>query len=183
MRILQTTRSNLQNELHNYKTTRRSNYSTNKGNPKMNTNKLWMKLLMASAMLSLLLTAACDWKNAINSPDGEDLMEQGDVIMTVLKAGDLQVVRDLLSRDVQEMYDNATYLASGVLDLESLIEQNAPEIATWKFDRARIFTKDGAIRGKLDGRVEYADGKSGKVSMELEQQDGTWKLCGWTLGP
>ena len=79
------------------------------------------------------------------------------------------------------MLDKATHMAGRVVDVESIIEQNKPEIAAWTFDQARIFTKDGAIRGELDGRVVYADGKSGKVKMELVQQDGTWKLSGWTL--
>jgi hypothetical protein len=149
--------------------------------PKMNTNKLWTKLLMAGTLLALLLTASCGMENAIKGPAEEDLAEQGDVVMTVLKDGDLQAVRDLLSREAQQMLDKATHMAGRVVDVESIIEQNKPEIATWTFDRARIFTKDGAIRGKLDGKVEYADGKSGTVRMELEQQDGTWKLCGWTL--
>ena len=148
----------------------------------MNTNKLWTKLLMAGTLLALLFTAACGIENAIKGSAEEALAEQGDVVMTVLKDGDLQALRDLLSREAQQMLDNATYRVrvSGV-DLETLIEQNAPKIATWTFDRARIFTKDGAIRGKLDGKVEYADGKSGTVRMELEQQDGTWKLHSFSL--
>ena len=83
--------------------------------------------------------------------------------------------------DSSALLDKATHMTGRVADVESIIEQNNPEIATWTFDRARIFTKDGAIRGKLDSKVEYVDGKSGKVRMELEPQDGTWKLCGWTL--
>jgi hypothetical protein len=155
--------------------------STNKKETKMNTNKIWMKLLMAGTLLALLFATACGVDNDIKGPAEEALAEQGDVIMTVLKGRDLQAVRDVLSRETQQMLDKAIYVVGGVVGLESLIEQNAPAIATWKFDRARIFTKDGAIRGKLDGRVEYLDGKFGDVHMELEQQDGAWKLCGWTL--
>ena len=147
----------------------------------MNTNKFLMKLLIASTLLALLFSAACSADNDIKGHDEEALAEQGDVVMTVLKDGDLQAVRDLLSREAQQMLDKATHMAGRVVDVESIIEQNKPEIATWTFDRARIFTKDGAIRGELDGKVEYDDGKSGKVRMELELQDGTWKLCGWTL--
>lgn len=147
----------------------------------MNINTLWMRLLMASTLLVLLFTAACGTEGAIKGAAEEALVEQGDVVMNVLKAGDLQAVRNVLSRETQQMLDKATYLVSGVIDLESLIKQNAPQIATWKFNQARIITKDGAIRGKLDGRVDYVGGKSGDVHLELEQQDGTWKLCGWSL--
>ena len=187
MHILQAVQTDLRNELRDHKTTRqipssvRDNYSTNKGNLKMNTNKFMMKLLMASMLLALLFTAACSRENAIKGSAEEALVERGDAIMAVLQIGDLQAVREVLSRKTLQMLDTATYLASGVVDLERLIEQNAPTIATWKFDRARIFTKHGAIRGNLEGRVDYVDGTSGKVNIELEQQDGTWKLCGWTF--
>jgi len=147
----------------------------------MYANKLFTKLLMAVALLALLFTAACDKQNAIKGPAEQALVEQGDEIMTVLKDGDLHAVRDVLSREAQQLLDKGFRIARGVVDVERLIKQNTPKIASWKFEQARIFTKDGAIRGKLDGKVDYADGKSGKVHMELEQQDGTWKLCGWSL--
>ena len=177
MHILQVVQTDLQNEPQDYK----NYYSTNKGNLKMNTKIFLMKLLMASTLLALLFTTACGVENAIKGPAEEALVEQGDAIMNVLQAGDLQAVRGVLSRKTLQMLDTATYLVSGVVDLERLIEQNAPAIATWKFDQARIFTKHGAIRGNLEGRVDYVDGTSGKVNIELEQQDGTWKLCGWTF--
>jgi hypothetical protein len=187
MHISQALQTDLRNELRDHKTTRqipssvRDNYSTNKGNLKMNTNKFLMKLLMASALLALLFTAACSRENAIKGSAEEALVERGDAIMAVLQTGDLQAVRGMLSRETLQMLDMATYLASGVVDLERLIEQNAPTVASWEFNRATIFTRGGAIRGKLIGQVEYLDGKSGKLNMELEQQDGTWKLCGWTF--
>jgi len=147
----------------------------------MNTNKLWTKLLMAATLLALLFSAACSADNDIKGPDEVALAEQGDVVMTVLKDGDLQAVRGLLNREAQQMLDKATHMAGRVVDVESIIEQNKPEIAAWTFDQARIFTRDGAIRGELDGKVEYVDGKSGKVHLNLVQQDDTWKLSGWTL--
>ena len=177
MHILQVVQTDLQNEPQDYK----NYYLTNKGNLKMNTNKFLMKLLMASMLLALLFTTACGVENAIKGPAEEALVERGDAIMAVLQTGDLQAVREVLSRKTLQMLDTATYLASGVVDLERLIEQIDTKIATWKFDRARIFTKHGAIRGNLEGRVDYVDGTSGKVNIELEQQDGTWKLCGWTF--
>jgi len=148
----------------------------------MNTNKIWTKFLMAGILLGLLFTTACGWEINIKSPEEQALAEHGDAIMTVLQAGDLQAIDEVLSLEAQQMLDKAMNLAGGVVNVEKLVEENAPEIATWEFDRARIFTKDGALRGKLDGRVEFVDGKSCEMHLELEQQDGTWKLCGWTLG-
>ena len=52
----------------------------------MNTNKLWMKLLMAATLLALLLATACAGKNEIRSTDGQALVEQGNAYMTCLKA-------------------------------------------------------------------------------------------------
>jgi len=147
----------------------------------MNTNKLWARLLMACTLLGLLFTAACGRENVINGPEEQALVEQGDAMMAVIKAGDLQAVRDVLSREDQQLLNRAIDLASGVVDVERLIEQNAPKIATWEFDRARIYSKDGATRGKLDGKAEYVDGTTGHVHLELAQQGGDWKLSGWTL--
>jgi len=147
----------------------------------MNTNKLWMRLLMAGTLLALLFTAACSADNDIKGPEEQALAEQGDVVMTVLKDGDLQAIYEELSRETQQLLNGAIDLASGVVDVERLIEQNAPKIATWEFDRARIYSKDGATRGKLDGKAEYVDGTTGHVHLELAQQGGDWKLSGWTL--
>ena len=147
----------------------------------MNTNKIWKKLLMVGALLGLLLTSACSLGSPINTSEEKALAEQGDAMMAVIKAGDLQSIYEVLSREDQQLLNRAIDLASGVVDVERLIEQNAPKIATWEFDRARIYSKDGATRGKLDGKVEYVDGKTGHVHLELAQQGGDWKLSGWTL--
>jgi len=136
---------------------------------------------MAGTLLALLFTAACGTENAIEGPTDQALAEQGNAIMTRLKDEDFQAVYDMLSLEAQQALDKAKMMVGSTVDLESLIMQNASAIATWKFDRARIFTKNGAIRGNLDGSVAYADGKSGKVSLELEQQDGTWKLRSFSL--
>lgn len=142
----------------------------------MSTNTLWKKLLIACTLLALLFTTACGTENAINDPAGKALAEQGNVIMTRLKDEDFQAVHDMLSLEAQQALDEAIIMVGSVVDLESEIMQGASSIAVWKFDKARVFTKNGDIRGNLDGRVDYLYGKSGKVHLELEQQDGTWKL-------
>ena len=55
----------------------------------MNTNKSWMKLLMAATLLTLLLATACAGKNEIRSAEGQELVEQGNAYMTCLKDSDL----------------------------------------------------------------------------------------------
>lgn len=147
----------------------------------MNTNNLWKRLLMASTLLALLFTTACSIQSDINGPGEEALVEQGDVIMTILQAADFQAVRDVMSIEAQRVLDVSTALVGNWVDLESLIMQNAPRITEWDFNSARIFTKDGAVRGILEGRVEFVDGKSSTVHMELEQQNSTWKLCGFSF--
>ncbi len=147
----------------------------------MITNNLWKRLLMASTLLVLLISTACSKQSDIMGPAEEALVEQGDVIMTILQAGDFQAVQDVLSYEAQRALNIATGLVGDWVDLESLIMQYAPSITGWNFDSARIFTKDRAIRGILEGRVEFVDGKSGKVHMELEQQNGTWKLCNFNF--
>lgn len=147
----------------------------------MNTNKYWKRLLMAGMLLGLLMTAACGMKEAIKGPEEQALAAQGDVVMATLKDGDFQAVQGLMSPEVQKMLDSATSMVSSWVDLESLIMQNAPAIATWKFDQARIYTRDGALIGKLDGTVAYADGKASELSLELEKDQDAWKLRSFSL--
>jgi hypothetical protein len=142
----------------------------------MNIKFLLMRLLMVSMLLVLLLTTACGKEKAIEGPAEEALADQGDVIMTILQAGDFQAIRDVMSLEAQRALNLGTELVGEWVDLEGLIIQNAPRITEWDFNSAHIFTENGAIRGVLEGRVDYADGKSSELHMELEQQNGTWKL-------
>jgi len=136
---------------------------------------------MASTLLALLFTTACSIQSDIKGPAEEALAEQGDVIMTILQTGDFQAVQDVLSLQAQRVLNIATGLVGDWVDLESLIIQYAPTINDWDFDSVHIFTKDGAIRGVREGKVDYADGKHGKVCMELEMQNGSWKLRNFSL--
>jgi hypothetical protein len=147
----------------------------------MNIDNLCKRLELVSTLLVLLFTTSCSIQSDIMGPAEEALVEQGDVIMTILQAGDFQAVRDVMSIEAQRALDISTALVGDWVDLESLIMQNAPRITEWDFNSAQIFTKDGAIRGILEGRVDYIDGKSSKVRMELEQQNSTWKLCNFSL--
>jgi hypothetical protein len=96
-------------------------------------------------------------------------------------SGDFRAVYEVLSPYAQEAVDAATRLAGGWVDVDSLIMQALAPIASWKFEEARIFSKGGSLRGTLEGTVEYTDGKPGKVHLELEQVEGTWKLRSCSL--
>jgi len=182
MHILQALQTDLRNELRDHKTTRlcpssvRDDYSTKKGNPKMNTNKFSMKLLMASTLLALLLCAACAGKNEIQSTDGQALVEQGNAYMTCLKDSDFWCAYALMSPTAQRLEDMAASLAEGVVDLDTVLKTYGPKVSEWTFDRAQFSTRDGKTIGSLEGKVEYADGKRGKVSLDFERNDGTWKV-------
>jgi hypothetical protein len=67
-------------------------------------------------------------------------------------------------------------MVGGVVNLDTVIKTYAPQISEWDFDRAQFSTRGGTTIGLLKGQVEYADGKRGKVSLEFEMSDGTWKL-------
>ena len=142
----------------------------------MNTNKIWTRLLMASALLALLLTTACSQEKTIKDPAEQALSEQGSIILSVLHGGDSQAVHGIMSIEAQAAMDKANRLAGGWVDVEEVIMQAAASLAGWKFEDARIFVKGGSIRGTLDGTVKYINGKPGKVHMELEQEAGAWKL-------
>ena len=142
----------------------------------MNTNKLWKRLLMASTLLALLFTAACAGKNEIQSTDGQALVEQGNAYMTCLKDSDLGCAYALMSPFAQRLEDMAASLAEGVVDLETVLKTYGPRISEWTFDRAEFSTRDGRTIGSLEGKVQYADGKRGTVSLDFERSDGAWKV-------
>jgi len=142
----------------------------------MNTNKLWKRLLMASTLLALLFTAACAGKNEIRSAEGQELVEQGNAYLTCLKAYDLECAYALMSPFAQRLEDMAASLAEGVVDLETVLKTYGPRISEWTFDRAEFSTRDGRTIGSLEGKVQYADGKRGTVSLDFERSDGAWKV-------
>ena len=142
----------------------------------MNTNKLMNKLLMVATLLSLLLCAACASKNEIQSTDGQALIKQGNAYMTCLKEGDWECAYELMSLFAQHELDDAERMAGGVVNLDTVIKTYMPKISEWTFDRAQFSTRDGTTIGYLKGKVEYADGKRGKVSLEFEQDGETWKV-------
>ena len=142
----------------------------------MNTDKLWMKLLMAAALLALLFTAACAPKNEIQSTDGQALIEQGNAYMTCLKESDLECAYELMSPSTQHLLDDAERIAGGVVNLASAVKTYGPKISDWTFERAQFSTRDGTTIGSLEGEVEYMDGERGKVSLEFEKNGEAWKV-------
>ena len=182
MHILQAEQTDLQNELRDYKTTRlcpnsvRDDYSTDKGNLKMNTNKLMKKLLIVATLLALLFSAACAGKNEIQSTDGQALVVQGNAYMTCLKDSDYGCAYALMSPFAQRLEDMAAELAEGVVDLDTVLKTYGPKVSEWTFDQAQFSTRNGKTIGSLEGKVEYADGKRGKVSLDFERSDGIWKV-------
>ena len=142
----------------------------------MYTNKLRMRLLMAGTLLLLIFTGACGTESVINGPAEQALAEKGDAFMTSLKDGDSKAIYDMMSLEAQQAVDKAKIIAGSWANLDTVLKQSTLGIAGWEFDKARVFNKDGTTRGILDGKVEFADGKSGEVHLELVQQDGTWKI-------
>ena len=142
----------------------------------MNTNKSWMKLLMAATLVTLLLATACAGKNEIRSTDGQALVKQGNAYMTCLKASDLGCAYALMSPFAQGWMDEAERVTQDIVDLESVLRTYGPRVSEWTFDRAEFSTRDGKTIGSLEGKVQYADGKRGTVSLDFERSDGTWKV-------
>ena len=142
----------------------------------MDADKLWMKLLMAATLLTLLLATACAGKNEIGSAEGQELVEQGNAYMTCLKAYDLGCAYALMSPFAQGWMDEAERVTQDIVDLESVLRTYGPKVSEWTFDRAQFSTRDGKTIGFLEGKVEYVDGKRGNVSLEFEQDGETWKV-------
>ena len=142
----------------------------------MNTNKLLKKLLMAAALLALLFSAACASRNEIQSTDGQALVEQGNAYMTCLEDSDWSCAYALMSPFAQRLQDKAASLAEGVINLDTVLKMYGPKVTEWTFDRARFSNRDGKTVGTLEGKVQYADGKRGTVSLDFERSDGAWKV-------
>ena len=142
----------------------------------MNTKKLWMKFLMAGALLALLFTTGCGMEKAIEGPVDQTLREQGDAYMTRLKDGDFEATYEMMSSEAQRVLDYSIGITRGVVDLDSIIKDVGSQIVSWEFERGRVFTQNGVPMGALEGRVETVYGMSGKVRLEFEQQGGAWKV-------
>lgn len=142
----------------------------------MNTNHVWMKLLVATAFLAFLLIAACTPANEIQSEEGQALVEQGDAYMACMQDSDLKCAYELLSPSAQQEFDQAKVMAAGVANVESLFKAYGPRLSSWTFDQARFSTRDGIATGTLQGKVEYRDGKNGTVRLELEKDGEAWKV-------
>jgi len=142
----------------------------------MNTNKIWMRLLMASTLLALLFTTACGMEKAIKGPAEQALAEQGDAFMTSLKAGDFQAVYEMMSPYAQRDLDMALSSVGSLVDVKGIIKDVGSQIARWTFEKARVVTINGTSKGTLTGKVVYIDGSSGRVRLEFEEQDGAWKM-------
>ena len=141
----------------------------------MNTNKLWMRFLMAGLLLALLLTTACAKENVIQSSTGQALVEQGNAYMTCLKDGNIQGALDRMSSKARITLGSAVQLAGSWVDLESKIK-NEIALDKWTFESAYVITVDGSLRGILDGKVAHVDGKSGKIHLEFDQENGAWMV-------
>jgi hypothetical protein len=118
----------------------------------MNTNRFFVKLLMGALVLALLLSA-CAKENAIQTPEGQALVEQGNAYMTCFQQGDFKCAYGLLSPEDQEQIDEAVHLAGGTVNLASLFKNFLPKVSGWSFDRVQISTRNGETTGSLRGKV------------------------------
>jgi hypothetical protein len=150
---------------------------------KMDTKKLWTKLLTAAALLALLLVTACAARNEIQSTEGQALVEQGDAYMACMKDGDLKCAYELLSPSAQQQVDQAKGMAAGVVNVETMFKTYAPKLSTWNFDQARFSTQNGTAAASLQGKVEYLDGTTGTVQLEFEKDGETWKVSSSGMTP
>jgi len=141
----------------------------------MKTNKFCKKLLMAATVLALLLTA-CAPKNEIQSNAGQALVEQGEAYMTCMQESDFNCAYALMSPAAQKQVDQAVKLAGGVVDLEGLFKTSGLAIARWTFEQAQFSTRDGTTTGSLTGKVEFTNGKQGRVKLEFEKDGETWEV-------
>jgi len=130
----------------------------------MNTNRSWMKLLMAATMLTLLLAAACAGKNELQSTEGQALVEQGNAYMTCVKHTDLGCAYALMSPFAQAWIDVAERATQGVVDLEGVLRTYGPRVSDWTFDRAQFSTRDGRTSGPWKARCSTRMGSAARCA-------------------
>jgi hypothetical protein len=132
-------------------------------------------VLVLGALLMVLLASACS-PNVIQTSAGQAVAKQGQAYMGCLQAKDLACAHALLSPGALRLEGLARGIADNFVNVELLFKQYAPNISTWEFERVRFSTRHGKLIGTLDGSVEFADGKQGKLKLEFEKDVGTWKV-------
>lgn len=119
-------------------------------------------LLLCAGLIAALVVGVL----ALTSP----VAQAGDAFMQALKERD---------------YGRAYRLCAPVLkegpcdpaDLSTLIEERALRPDTWSWNSRSI----GGDEGSVEGRVTYANGRSGDVAIEFVRMEGQWRVAHFSL--
>ena len=127
------------------------------------------KLLVTMIVLSLTLTAC----GAISA--AQAFTKTGNDFMTALRDGNYDTAYALMHPGLQQEMGTAA-------DLQKMMEDNAAQPKDWSFSSVNATTDaDKVTTAKMEGSVNYQDGKSGVVTLELVQDGDTWMVISFNL--
>jgi hypothetical protein len=127
------------------------------------------KLLITAIVLSLVLSAC----GAIEA--AQAFTQVGNNFMTALKDGNYETAYALFHPNLQLEVGTAA-------DLQNMIESNAAQPEDWSFSSVNATTDaDKVTTATMEGSVNYQDGKTGVVTLELVQDGDAWTIISFNL--
>lgn len=127
------------------------------------------KLLITTILLALTLTAC----GAIEA--AQAFTKTGNDFMSALRDGEYDTAYALMHPDLQQEVGTVT-------DLQGMMEDNAAQPKDWSFSSVNATTNaDQVTTATMEGSVNYQDGKSGVVTLELVQDGETWTIISFNL--
>lgn len=127
------------------------------------------KTLIALILLALTVSACGAVKAA------QAFTKVGNDFMTALKDAKYETAYALFHPSLQEQ-------AGTVAALQKMVEDNSIQPKDWSFSSVNATTNaDKVTTAKLEGNVNYQDGRSGVVTLELVQEGEEWKIISFNF--
>ncbi len=127
------------------------------------------KLFIAAVLLSLALNGCGVIETA------QAFTKVGNDFMTALCDGNYDAAYALMHPGLQREMGTAA-------DLQKMMEDNAAQPKDWSFSSVNATTDaDKVTTAKMEGSVNYQDGKSGVVTLELVQDGEAWTIISFNL--
>ena len=127
------------------------------------------KLFITAVLLSLALSACGALETA------QAFTKVGNDFMTALRDGSYDTAYSLMHPQLQAE-------VGAVENLQAMMDDNAAQPKDWSFSSVNATTDaDKVTTATLEGTVNYQDGKTGTVSLQLVQDGDVWTIISFNL--
>jgi hypothetical protein len=127
------------------------------------------KILIVFVLLALTLSGCGALKTA------QAFTKVGNEFMTTLRDGNYETAYSMLHPNLQAEIGTAA-------DLQKGCEDNAAQPKDWSFSSINTNTDANKVTtATMEGSVNYQDGKTGTVSLELAKDGEAWKIISFSL--